>query len=71
MVAEALDIARESYLAILMDRHVSGPILIGSRHGGMDIEEVAEKDPDAIFKVCSRIAWNVKGFWLSAEILSH
>lgn len=56
MVAEALDIARESYLAILMDRHVSGPILIGSRHGGMDIEEVAEKDPDAIFKVCSRIA---------------
>ncbi|KAL5014179.1 hypothetical protein ScPMuIL_008449 [Solemya velum] len=51
MVAEALDIARETYLAILMDRHVSGPILIGSRHGGMDIEEVAEKDPDAIFKM--------------------
>ena len=52
MVAEALDIARETYFAILMDRESKhGPVLVGSPFGGMDIEEVAEKTPDAIFKV--------------------
>jgi hypothetical protein len=51
MVAEALDIARETYFAIVMDRTFGGPVLVGSPQGGMDIEEVAEKAPDAIFKV--------------------
>lgn len=51
MVAEALDIERETYLAILMDRAYNGPVIVGSSQGGMDIEEVAEKNPDAIFKV--------------------
>lgn len=51
MVAEALDIERETYFAILIDRTYGGPVLIGSPQGGMDIEEVAEKSPDAIFKV--------------------
>ena len=51
MIAEALDISRETYLAILMDRTHNGPVLVGSPFGGMDIEEVAEKNPDAIFKV--------------------
>ncbi|CAG5126736.1 unnamed protein product [Candidula unifasciata] len=50
MVAEALDISRETYFAILMDRDHSGPVLVGSPKGGMDIEEVAEKEPEAIFK---------------------
>ncbi|KAH3819549.1 succinate--CoA ligase [GDP-forming] subunit beta, mitochondrial-like [Dreissena polymorpha] len=50
MVAEALDIARETYLAILLDRAYNGPVIVGSSQGGMDIEEVAEKNPDAIFK---------------------
>jgi len=52
MVAQALDIARETYLAFLMDRTCSGPVIVGSPMGGMDIEEVAEKHPDAIHKVC-------------------
>ena len=51
MVAEALDITRETYLAILMDRELMGPVIIGSPQGGMDIEEVAEKTPEAIFTV--------------------
>lgn len=51
MVAEALDIERETYFAILMDRSFGGPVMVGSPQGGMDIEEVAEKTPDAIFKV--------------------
>lgn len=51
MVAEALDISRETYLAILMDRACNGPVLVGSPQGGVDIEEVAEKTPELIFKV--------------------
>ena len=51
MVAQALDISRETYLAILMDRAHSGPVMVGSPYGGMDIEEVAAKDPNAIFTV--------------------
>jgi len=50
MVAEALDISRETYFAILMDRGFGGPVMVGSPKGGMDIEEVAEKEPDAIYK---------------------
>jgi len=49
MVAEALDISRETYLAILLDRSHNGPVLVASPEGGMDIEEVAEKNPEAIF----------------------
>lgn len=51
MVAEALDISRETYLAILMDRTFGGPVIVGSPAGGVDIEEVAEKTPDKIIKV--------------------
>ncbi|CAF0901852.1 unnamed protein product [Didymodactylos carnosus] len=49
MVAEALDIARETYLAILLDRAYGGAVLMGSPCGGVDIEEVAEKTPDQIY----------------------
>ena len=51
MVAEALDIARETYFAIVMDRAHQGPVMVASPAGGMDIEEVAEKTPEKIFKV--------------------
>lgn len=50
MVAEALDIARETYFAILMDRAFGGPVMVASPDGGVDIEAVAEKTPDRIFK---------------------
>ncbi|XP_060578648.1 succinate--CoA ligase [GDP-forming] subunit beta, mitochondrial-like [Ruditapes philippinarum] len=49
MVAEALDIARETYFAILLDRQYNGPVIVGSSQGGVDIEEVAVKTPEAIF----------------------
>jgi len=48
MVCEALDIERETYLAILMDREAKGPVIVASPEGGMDIEEVAEKSPEKI-----------------------
>ncbi len=41
MIAEALDISRETYFAILLDRAFDGPVMIGSPVGGMDIEEVS------------------------------
>ncbi|KAL2091398.1 hypothetical protein ACEWY4_013661 [Coilia grayii] len=50
MVAEALDISRETYFAILMDRACNGPVMVGSPQGGMDIEEVAASSPELIFK---------------------
>ncbi|TKR58703.1 hypothetical protein L596_030114 [Steinernema carpocapsae] len=50
MVAESVPIARETYLAILMDREFNGPVVVASPAGGVDIEEVAEKTPELIFK---------------------
>uniref|UniRef100_A0A8K9XJ28 Succinate--CoA ligase [GDP-forming] subunit beta, mitochondrial n=1 Tax=Oncorhynchus mykiss TaxID=8022 RepID=A0A8K9XJ28_ONCMY len=55
MVAEALDITRETYFAILMDRACNGPVMVGSPQGGMDIEEVADKSPELIFKAADQI----------------
>ena len=51
MVAESLDIARETYFAIVMDRTHQGPVMVGSPAGGMDIEEVAATSPEKICKV--------------------
>lgn len=48
MIAESVEIARETYLCVLMDRQHNGPVLIASPAGGMDIEAVAEKHPEQI-----------------------
>ena len=48
---DATDIDQEYYLAILMDRATSKPVIIASTEGGMDIEEVAENTPEKILKV--------------------
>ncbi|XP_015599808.1 succinate--CoA ligase [GDP-forming] subunit beta, mitochondrial [Cephus cinctus] len=48
MVAESVDIARETYLCLLMDRQHNGPVLVASPAGGMDIEAVAEETPELI-----------------------
>ena len=44
-------IAHEYYLAILVDREEKMPLIMASCEGGVDIEEVAEETPEAIFKV--------------------
>ena len=51
MIAEAMDIERETYLAIVMDRESGGPMVVCSPCGGVDIEEVAHNQPEKIFKV--------------------
>ncbi len=48
MVADAVDIKHEYYLALLMDRSTSRPVIVASTEGGMDIEEVAESTPEKI-----------------------
>ena len=48
---QGLDIGRELYLAVLVDRETRKPAVIASTEGGMDIEEVAEKHPEKIITV--------------------
>ncbi|XP_017100562.2 succinate--CoA ligase [GDP-forming] subunit beta, mitochondrial [Drosophila bipectinata] len=48
MVARSVNITRETYLCILLDREHMGPVLIASPAGGMDIEAVAEETPEKI-----------------------
>lgn len=48
MIAESVNIKRETYVCILMDRQKNGPVIIASPAGGVDIEGIAEKTPDLI-----------------------
>jgi len=50
LVEEALDIARELYLGVVLDRTVGLPVMMASKFGGMEIEEVAAEHPEAILK---------------------
>lgn len=50
-IEEGSAIAKEFYLGIVLDRAVSGVVMMASTEGGMEIEEVAEKHPEKITKV--------------------
>src|ERR1051325_9825263 len=50
LIEETLPIERELYLGIVLDRVQGKPVFMASAAGGMDIEEVAAKTPDAILK---------------------
>ena len=50
IVAGAPEIEKELYLAVLLDRATSRPVIMASTEGGMDIEEVAAKTPEKIVK---------------------
>src|SRR5215469_5867723 len=50
LIEETLPIARELYLGIVLDRVAEKPVFMASAAGGMEIEEVAAKDPKAILK---------------------
>jgi succinyl-CoA synthetase beta subunit len=50
LIEEALDIAQELYLSVTLDRALGRPVVMASAAGGMDIEEVAATDPDAIIR---------------------
>ncbi|MEM6796074.1 MAG: ADP-forming succinate--CoA ligase subunit beta [Acidobacteriota bacterium] len=50
LIEQAVDIANELYLAVLLDREARTPVIMASTEGGMDIEEVAEKTPEKILR---------------------
>jgi succinyl-CoA synthetase beta subunit len=50
LVQQAADIAREIYLGMVVDRALGLPVMMACAEGGVEIEEVAARDPDAILK---------------------
>ena len=50
LIEEGSDIKKEYYIGLVLDRATSRVILMGSEEGGTEIEEVAEKTPEKIFK---------------------
>ena len=50
LIEEGLPIDKEFYLGIVLDRTTGRPVFMASAAGGMDIEEVAAKTPEQIFK---------------------
>jgi len=51
LIEEGLQMTRELYLSIVLDRAAGKPVIMASADGGMDIEEVAAKTPERIAKV--------------------
>jgi succinyl-CoA synthetase beta subunit len=62
MVAEAVDLKKECYFAILQDRSKECPVIVASQQGGMDIEEVAKNSPEAIIKEYIDPALGIQSF---------
>src|SRR5437016_8842015 len=50
LVAKSVNIAREIYFAILLDRAAAAPLVVASTEGGVEIEAVAEKTPEKIMR---------------------
>ena len=50
LIEETLPIEKELYLGIVIDRAEAKPVFMASKSGGMEIEQVAEENPDAILK---------------------
>jgi succinyl-CoA synthetase beta subunit len=48
LVTEAVDIAREIYLAVILDRKAQKPLVMASAEGGVEIEVTAKENPSAI-----------------------
>jgi succinyl-CoA synthetase beta subunit len=50
LIEEGLDIKRELYLSLLVDRAAAAPVFMTSAAGGMEIEEIARENPEAILR---------------------
>ncbi len=61
-ISDPVDIARELYLAFLVDRATSRVTVMASTEGGVEIEEVAEKTPEKIVKIVVDPALGLSGF---------
>jgi len=68
LVAETIDIAKEFYVAVLLDRITQKNIVMISVEGGMEIEQVAEEKPEAIVKLYVDPAWGLCDFELRKAV---
>lgn len=80
LIEEGLDIKREMYLGLLVDRAAGLPVFMASSAGGMEIEEVAKEDPSAILHEMIHPAVGLQpyqprkiafGLGLPAEVVSN
>jgi len=62
LVEEALDIAQELYVGIVIDRAMESPVVMASPEGGVEIEKVAAETPELIFKEYINPATGFLGF---------
>lgn len=62
MVEETLPIERELYLGVVLDRATGKMVFMASAAGGMEIEEVAHENPDAILKEMIEPGWGLSGY---------
>jgi len=62
LVARAVDIAKEFYVGMVIDRRSRKPLMMVSPAGGIDIEEVARTAPEKILKVVVDPAWGILPF---------
>jgi succinyl-CoA synthetase beta subunit len=62
LIEEGLDIAKELYVGIVVDRAQAAPVIMVSEAGGMDIEEIAATSPEKILKVAVDPATGFMGF---------
>ena len=68
LIAPGVDIAEEYYLAVTLDRAKGCPVIMASSEGGVEIEEVAHSNPDAIHKEWIDPAFGLQGFQIRAVI---
>lgn len=61
LICEGVDIEKEYYVGMVIDRNL-GPVLMASSEGGVEIEEVAAKTPEKIFKECIDFSYGLQGF---------
>ena len=62
LIVSTIDIAQEYYLSVLLDRNLQQNIVMISKEGGMEIEHVAETNPDAIVRLPVDPAWGLADF---------
>ena len=62
LVEQGLEISRELYLGLVIDRSSKKPVLMASPDGGVEIEKVAEETPDRIFKAFIDPALGLQAF---------
>jgi succinyl-CoA synthetase beta subunit len=62
LVVSKLDIAEEYYLGIILDRKSQAPVVMVSKAGGIDIEEVAATTPEKIIQQPIDMRWGLRPF---------